>query len=91
MFEKTESKIATCYQGKGIPGLYRYSQSEFIPKNSFGFSSIPMEQHGYIYIPPRCEANSSFCSLHVAFHGCSTIQSEQKKYFRRSIITPLTK
>lgn len=73
-FVPIESKIATCYQGKGIPGLYKFSQSEFIPKTSFGFSSIPMEQYGYIYIPPRCEANSSFCSLHVAFHGCSTIQ-----------------
>ncbi|CAL8091462.1 unnamed protein product [Orchesella dallaii] len=71
---KTESKIASCYQGKAISGLYRFSQSEFLPKNAFGFASIPMEQYGYIYIPPRCEANSSFCSLHVAFHGCSTIQ-----------------
>lgn len=50
----TESKIATCYQGKGIPGLYKFDQTEFIPKNALGGSRIPMERHGYIYFPPRC-------------------------------------
>ncbi len=72
-----ESKIATCYQGKGVPGLYKFDQTEFLPKNALGTTSTPMERHGFMYIPPRCEADSSLCTLHIAFHDCSTMQYVQ--------------
>lgn len=58
-----ESKIATCYQGKGVPGLYKFDQTEFLPKNALGGTNVPMERYGFIYIPPRCEAGKLGCSV----------------------------
>ncbi|XP_035704390.1 uncharacterized protein LOC110843347 isoform X2 [Folsomia candida] len=62
---RTESKIATCYQGKGVPGLYKFDQTEFLPKNALGGTNVPMERYGFIYIPPRCEAGQLDQSLKV--------------------------
>lgn len=66
--------MAGCYHNKKIPGLYKFDQLDFVPKDKYGQPKIPMNSFGYIYIPPRCEGNSSLCTLHVAFHGCSPFQ-----------------
>jgi len=51
-----------------IEGLFPFDQREFFPPQFEAI--INMGKTGYIYIPTRCQYNSSLCSLHIHIHGC---------------------
>ncbi|CAG7828582.1 unnamed protein product, partial [Allacma fusca] len=63
----TDMKVSECKTAEKIPGLFKVDQSEFLPEND---EKVSMAYYAYIYVPPQCRADSSRCTLHVAFHGC---------------------
>ena len=55
----TSSNLRTFDQLKFLPVLARPDPA-----------SIGMGDHGFLYVPPKCEVAGAKCHLHVAFHGC---------------------
>ncbi|ODM98786.1 hypothetical protein Ocin01_07902 [Orchesella cincta] len=77
-----EPTATTCRAAQPNDGIKLVDQSEFL----FPFdSNVSLNPEAVLYTPRQCRANSSMCTLHVAFHGCRhSIQNDGMEYIKCS-------
>ncbi|CAL8108995.1 unnamed protein product [Orchesella dallaii] len=77
-----EPTVTTCRAAQPNDGIKFVDQSEFL----FPFDNkVSMHSEAVLYTPRQCRANSSLCTLHVAYHGCRhSIQNDGMEYIKCS-------